>query len=142
MFKQLLTSRVILGNWLIVIRVIAGIIIAKYGLEIFNKGQMEGNVAWLKDVHVPMPVFMAYLDKATELIGGAFLILGLLTRLVCIALVINMSVITFIMEKGTIWGDGQLPFVLLLLFAIFFFSGAGKWSLDHLLFDKTRKPRR
>jgi len=80
--------------------------------------------------------FYGHLGKATELVGGAFLILGLLTRLVSIALVINMSVITFIMEKGTIWGDAQLPFVLLLLFAAFFFSGAGKWSLDHLLFDR------
>ncbi|HEX9513178.1 MAG TPA: DoxX family protein [Puia sp.] len=136
MFKRLLTSRIHLENWLILIRVITGIIIAKYGLETFNKGQMEGNVAWLKDVHFPSPFFMAYLGKISELIGGILLILGLLTRVVSIVLIINMSVIIFIMGHGKVFGEDQLPFLLLLLFATFLFSGAGKWSLDHLLFSR------
>ncbi|SHN36853.1 DoxX family protein [Mucilaginibacter sp. OK098] len=139
MLKQLLSSNAILKNWMILIRIIIGIIIAKYGLEIFNHDKMKGNVAWLTDIHLPTPVFMAYLGKATELIGGGLLIIGLCTRLASIALVINMAVITFLMGKGEIWGSDQLPFLFLLLFASFIFYGAGKWSFDYLLFDKKNK---
>lgn len=139
MLKQLLSSNAILKNWLILIRIITGIIIAIYGLEIFNHDKMYGNVAWLTDIHLPAPLFMAYLGKVTELIGGVMLIAGLLTRLVAIALVINMTVITFFMGKGHILGDEQLPFLLLLLFLSFIFWGAGKWSLDYLLFDRRNK---
>lgn len=136
MLKQLLSSNAILKNWLILVRIFAGIIIARYGFEIFNQDKMKGNADWLTDIHLPAPVFMAYLGKATELIGGVLLIIGLCTRFAAIALVITMSVITFLMGKGKIFGDEQLPFLLLLLFVSFIFSGAGKWSLDYLLFDR------
>ena len=136
MFKQLLSSNTILKNWLILVRIFAGIIIARYGLEIFSHDKMQGNADWLTDIHLPAPVFMAYLGKGTELIGGILLIIGLCTRLAAIALVITMSVVIFLMGKGNIFGDEQLPFLLLLLFVSFIFSGAGKWSLDYLLFER------
>ena len=136
MFKQLLSSNAILKNCLVLVRIFAGIIIAKYGLEVFNHDKMKGNADWLTDIHLPAPVFMAHLGKGTELIGGILLIIGLCTRLAAIALVITMSVVIFLMGKGNIFGDEQLPFLLLLLFISFIFSGAGKWSLDYLLFDR------
>ena len=139
MLRQLLTSDGLYKNFLAVIRAIAGIIIAKYGLEVFKADGMKGNFDWLTDLHMPAPHFMAYLGKLTELIGGGLLAIGLFTRLVTIPLIINMGVIIFFMGKGNIWGDEQLPFLLLLLFAVFFFTGAGKWSVDHWLFDRKNK---
>jgi putative oxidoreductase len=82
---------------------------------------------------------MAYVGKITELVGGLLLAIGLFTRPAVIALVINMAVITFIMGNGKILSDDQHPFLLLLLFAVFFFTGAGMYSLDYLLFDKAGK---
>ena len=139
MLRQLLTSDGFYKNFLAIIRAIAGIIIAKYGLEVFKADGMKGNFDWLTDLHMPAPHFMAYLGKLTELIGGGLLAIGLFTRLVTIPLIINMGVIIFFMGKGNIWGDEQLPFLLLLLFAVFFFTGAGKWSVDHWLFDRKNK---
>ena len=131
MFKQLH-----LENWLVLVRIITGVIIVKYGLGVFDKGHMEGNIAWLKEVHFPLPSFMAYVGKYTELIGGILLIAGLLTRIVSAALIINMSVIVFVMGTGKILEEEQMPFLLLLLFATFLFSGGGKWSLDNALYQK------
>lgn len=138
MLSRFFTLVSIFENWNILIRVLIGIIIAKYGLGIFNPEHMKGNVTWLTDIHFPLPFFMAYLGKATELIGGVLLVLGLFTRLSCIALMINMIVIVFVMGRGLIFGDDQLPFLLLLFFMNFFIQGAGKWSLDHILLNQNK----
>jgi putative oxidoreductase len=140
MLKQLLNSKIILDKWFIIIRVITGIMIARYGLEVFNTNKMDGNVAWLKDIHFPVPVFMAYVGKCAELIGGIFLIFGLFTRFAAILLIIDMLVIIFIMGKGNIFGDEELPFLLMTLFICFLFRGGGELSLDHLFFNKKPDP--
>lgn len=138
MFKQLLSSRPIFENWLILVRIFSGIIIAWYGLEMFSQVKVKGDVDWLTDIHFPAPLFMVYLGKTAELAGGLLLIAGLFTRLAAIVLVINMSIIIFVMGKGNIFGDEQLAFLLLLLFVNFIFCGGGKWSLDYLLFDRKK----
>lgn len=112
MVRKLFTSCLYLDKWLVILRAITGIIIMKYGLEVFNNDHMEGNTAWLKDIHFPLPSFMAYVGKTTELLGGIFLILGLFTRVVSILLVINMSVITFIMGNAKILGEETLPVLI------------------------------
>jgi putative oxidoreductase len=142
MLKKLLSSNPILKNGMVIIRVIVGVIIAKYGLEVFSHDKMKGNADWLTDIHFPAPVFMAYVGKATELVGGTLLVFGLITRFASIALVVTMIVIIFFMGKGNIWGDEQLPFLLLLFFVNYIFCGAGKWSLDYLLFDKERQTQK
>ena len=138
MLKKFFTTQVIFENWLIIIRAFIGLMIAVYGLETFNPEKMKGNVAWLTDVHFPVPIFMAYLGKITELAGGILLIAGLCTRFVSIALVINMSVIIIFMGNCKIFGDAQLPFLFLLFFLAFIFCGGGKWSLDSLLYNQKK----
>jgi putative oxidoreductase len=136
MFKTFVTSQVIHEKWLSTVRVISGIIIFQHSLGIFNPEHMEGNIAWLRDIDFPFPVFMAYLGKLSELIGGISLILGFLVRFTCIPLVITMFVITFIMGGGEVLGNEQHTFLLLLIFTVFLSVGSGKWSLDHLIFSK------
>ena len=138
MLKRLLKTEVIFENWLIIIRILVGVMIAVYGLEMFDSKEMKDAVAWLTDIHFPIPLFMAYLGKVTELVGGIFLAIGLFTRFVSIPLVINMSVITIFMGSGKIFSDGQLPFLFLLFFLSFIIYGGGKWSLDNLLFNRKK----
>ncbi len=136
MIRQLISDKLIFENWLVAIRVLLGLIIANHGSGVFDPKHMNGNVQWLTDIHFPVPLFMAYLGKTTELIGGIFLLFGLFTRFWCIALIINMIVITFVMGGGKILGDDQHTFLLLLFFVTFLILGGGKWSLDHRLFAK------
>jgi putative oxidoreductase len=125
-------------TWPVIIRVIIGILIAAYGLEISDAEKMKGNVAWLTDIHFPAPVFMAFLGKITELAGGILLIAGLCTRLVSIPLAIDMSVVIIFMGNGKILGDAQLPFLFVLFFLSFIIYGGGKWSLDNLFFNRKK----
>jgi len=138
MLKRLFTPEPVLENWLVIIRIIIGILIATYGLEISDAEKIKGNEAWLTDIHFPVPVFMAYLGKAAELAGGIFLATGLCTRLVSILLIIDMAVVIIFMGNGKIFGDAQLPFLFLLFFLNFIMYGGGKWSLDNLLFNRKK----
>lgn len=138
MLKRLFTVEPILENWLVMLRIIVGILIAAYGLEAFEAEKMKSNVAWLTDIHFPTPVFMAYLGKISELLGGFLLAAGLFTRLVSIPLIIDMSVVIIFMGNWNIFGDAQLPFLFLLFFLTFIIYGGGKWSLDNLLFNRKK----
>lgn len=92
------------------------------------------NIAWLTDLYFPAPVFMTFLGKGAELIGGVFLMLGLFTRFAAIILIMDMLVVIFIMGAGNTFGDEQLPFLLMVLFICFLLQGGGELSLDHLFF--------
>lgn len=133
MIKTFFSSKPLTENSIVLIRLVAGILILVHGMGTFNPGHMEGNVAWLSDLHFPAPTFLAYLGKVTELVGGALVILGLFTRIACCALIFNMAVITFVLGSGKIFADDQLPFLLLVLFTFLLLAGPGKLSLDHLL---------
>lgn len=138
MLKTLLASKALFENWLVLIRLITGLLIFVHGLGTFNKGHMDGSIAWLTDLHFPAPVLMAYIGKGAELFGGVLLMLGLFTRISALVLIIDMLVITMVLGNGKIFTEDQQPFLLLLLFAYLFLAGPGKISLDHLLFNKTR----
>jgi len=138
MLKRLFTTEPVLENWLVIIRITVGVLIAAYGLETFEADKMKSNVAWLTDIHFPAPVFMAYLGKITELAGGISLAAGLFTRIVSIPLIIDMAVVIIFMGNGKIFGDAQLPFLFALFFLTFIIYGGGKWSLDNILFNRKK----
>ncbi|MEN0003792.1 MAG: DoxX family protein [Bacteroidota bacterium] len=133
MIKKLLQPNANLHVGLDVIRILIGGIIISFGTEMLSAEQMGGYTEWLTKVGMPFPGFMAYVGKLSELIGGAFLLVGLFTRLSAIPLIATMFVVNFIMLEGSIMSE---PFYLLLLFACFFFMGGGKLSVDYLLRHK------
>ena len=127
---------------LLVIRLLTGAFMVYHGWEVFLPDKIEGYAQWLTDLKFPAPRFMAYLGKGAELVGGLLLMAGLFTRFAAVALAITMAVICFVMGKGRIFTDDQHPFLFILLAAVFFFLGAGTWSLDHRLHgNKSRMPR-
>jgi putative oxidoreductase len=85
---------------------------------------------------------MAYSGKLIELLGGFFLILGLFTRVITALLFITFVFITFVMGEGRIFTDNQHPFLLSLLSLIFFFTGAGRFSIDYILFINRKEDKK
>ena len=95
---------------------------------------------WFGSLGIPLPLLNAYMAAATELLGVVLLTLGLFTRLISIPLIIVMivAITTVHLAHGFSAGDNgfEIPLYYMLFLAIFASFGAGKFSLDHLLFGK------
>jgi len=101
---------------------------------------ISGISDWFGSLGIPFPLFNAYMAAGTELLGVVLLTLGLFTRLISIPLIIVMivAISTVHLAHGFSAGDNgfEIPLYYMLFLAIFASFGAGKFSLDHLLFGK------
>jgi putative oxidoreductase len=89
---------------------------------------------------IPFPAFSAALSGYTELVGGALLALGLLTRLVSIPLFVNMAVAIATVNVKRVSGLDEFVELAEPLYALVFlwllFAGPGCASLDHVLWRR------
>ncbi len=93
---------------------------------------------WFGSMGIPFPTLNAYMAATTELLGVILLTLGLFTRLISIPLMVVMivAIMTVHLAHGFSAGDNgfEIPMYYLLFLSIFASFGAGKFSLDHLIF--------
>jgi putative oxidoreductase len=126
------------GTWhigIMIVRVMAGIYIFRYGRELFN---IDDLLKFLTDIKWPLPVFFGYAAKIIELAGGVMLGLGLFTRIISVLLMFVMMGVIYTMGGGN-WFNAEGAALFFQLFAIFCFAGPGKFSLDYLIFDRKRE---
>lgn len=100
-----------------------------------------GNVAqWFASIGIPFPTLNAYLAATTELLGVVLIAIGFLTRLISIPLMVIMVVAIFTVHLGNGFSAGdngfEIPLYYLLFLGLFFSHGAGKFSVDNLVFKK------
>ncbi len=120
----------------LVLRVVIGFVFFLHGLEkVQNIGMIQG---MLTGMNFPAPELMGWVLALSELICGALLILGLVTRLATIPLMIAMLLALLVVHLpyGFSMAKGGFEYVLALLGALFVLmtAGSSKVSLDHLLF--------
>lgn len=72
-----------------------------------------------------------------EAICSLFILVGLVTRLSSIPLIINMSVITFVVWAHDPFSRKELSLFYLISFILLFLTGGGKYSFDGLIERKT-----
>jgi putative oxidoreductase len=118
-------------------RIILGSFLIYHGKEVFDGELMDGYAKWESFKDFTSPALVTYIGKATELLAGILLVLGLLTRPACLLVMATFIYITFFVGKGKFWYDDQHPFMFVLVAAILFFTGPGKWSLDNKLFKSS-----
>lgn len=95
---------------------------------------------WFGSIGIPFPTLNAYLAASTELLGVVLLTLGLFTRLISLPLIVVMvvAITTVHLAHGFSAGDNgfEIPLYYMLFLALFASLGAGKFSLDNLLFGE------
>ena len=93
---------------------------------------------------IPWPMLSATVSGATDLIGGALLIIGLGTRLAAIPMIINMLVALAVVVLPTITTFNEFVELDEVLYVCVLFwllmAGPGKASLDHLLARRFATP--
>jgi putative oxidoreductase len=111
-----------------------GVMLIFHGWQLFESHDMNVFTDLLFNMAIPFPEAMAYTGKLVELMGGFLLILGLFTRIVTAILFVTFMFITFGLGEARIFSDNQLPFLYALVSLLFFFTGAGRLSVDYILF--------
>ncbi|MFH6999298.1 DoxX family protein [Flavobacterium sp. FlaQc-57] len=129
---KVFTSNGTWNNGVFIIRIAVAFYIFKHSLELFD---IQILIKFLTEINFPFPVFSAYTAKIIEFVGAILLAVGLFTKFITPLLITVMVGVIYTMSGGDIF-NGELPFLFALHFALFFFIGPGKWSLDYLLFDK------
>ena len=101
---------------------------------------IESVASWFGSMGIPFPTLNAYMAASTEILGVILLTLGLFTRLISIPLIIVMvvAIATVHLGNGFSAGDNgfEIPLYYMLFLALFASLGAGKLSLDYLLFGE------
>ncbi len=98
----------------------------------------EKTSIWFSDLGIPFATFSAYMVSAIEVTGIILLILGLFTRYISVLMMaVMLGAIFFVhLQHGySVTNNGiEIPVYYLLFLSIFSSFGAGKLSMDHLLF--------
>jgi len=101
---------------------------------------VPGVSGFLSSLGFPVPDVFAVILIAVEFLGGSALIIGLFTHWAAklTSIVALVALLLVHVNKGFLVQGGGYEFILLLLAATIsiIITGPGKYSLDHLLFNK------
>ena len=105
---------------------------------LFHPGERAFFIKWFgQELHFPWPLTMAFLAKGSELTGGIFVLTGFLTRPGAALIAFTMLIATLTANLGQDWNiDGGFTVSYFLFALILLTEGAGKFSLDQLLFRR------
>ena len=128
----------------VVVRIIIGAMMFFHGLDKLTGGP-AGFGQFLGSLGVPAPVLMGWVVTLLELVGGAMLVLGLLTRLVAALMTLELigAIVLVTGSQGLIGTEGvgyerDLAYIAGLLTLVLL--GPGRPSIDHLLGVESRTP--
>lgn len=79
-----------------------------------------------------------YLAIFAELICAALIFIGLATRLAAIPLVITMFIAVFVIHASDGFQAQELGGLYLAIFLFLMIAGPGKYSVDHIIYKKTK----
>lgn len=96
------------------------------------------------ELHIPAPGFHAVLVGYSELLCGAALIIGVLTRLATIPLIVSMIVAILTARLKDLHGLFDLigfeEFTYLVILVMIAILGPGNWAVDRILAKKLGDP--
>lgn len=107
-------------------------------------GDVPGWVDTVTSLGIPIPQVAAWLAIAGEVLGGAGLVVGLLTPIAALGVLATMltAIFTVHLDHGLLADRGgfEYPLTIALVAAFFIARGAGPFSLDAVLHGRARRP--
>lgn len=125
---------------LLVARVVLGLILVAHGWQKFTEWTLAGTGQAFAGMGVPLPEVSAVVAAVVELLGGVLLIAGAFTSVVGIIVALEMvgaAVLVHITNGVFIDKNGwELVGAIAAAALALAVAGAGKWSVDGLLFKR------
>jgi len=118
------------------IRVALGLILVPHGFAKLFQGDAVAASRNFVNFGWAYPLAWAYFIGALEFFGGLMLAVGLFTRVVALAFVIEMAVISFgVLYPNWSWGKRGMEYALFMgvVALAIFLRGGGRYSLDRLI---------
>jgi Predicted membrane protein len=132
-------------NRAIFVRLTVGLIFLTEGIQKNLFPEILGTGRFLT-IGFSHPAFWAYFTGTFEIICGAFIIIGLITRVASVPLIIIMitafitTKIPILIHKG-VWPwahEYRTDFAMTLLLVYLLIYGSGNWSVDSKIFGKRK----
>jgi len=102
----------------------------------------DATTEWFSSLGIPFASFATLLTASVEIMGVVLLVLGLFTRLITMPLMVVMFVATLTVHLSngfSVANNGfEIPLYYFLFLSILASHGAGKFSLDFLIFGKEK----
>ena len=104
---------------------------------------LKETMTWFENISIPFPILTTYLVSGIESVGIVLLVLGLFTRYISLLLsCVMLGAIFFVhLPNGfSVANNGfEIPLYYLIFLIVFASYGAGKYSLDRLIFKECKK---
>lgn len=122
---------------LFLLRLVLGVIFIAHGWDkAFGTGIDATTDQW-ESLHIPQPTLSAWVVSLVEMLGGAMVVLGLLTPAAAGILALDMVAAFYFVHLGhglfVADGGGELVLVLCAACVILVVFGSGRASLDRVL---------
>jgi putative oxidoreductase len=114
------------------VRVATALILIHAGwLKFFTYGVTTGVTASMAKYGLPMPQAFAIAAATLELVGGALLLIGLLTRWLGLLFTIQFAIALFYVKlRMATFAEGRLDLMILAAAILFMLAGAGRLAVD------------
>jgi len=137
----------------VIVRLLVGAVFLSEGIQKFLFPDADG-VGRFGRIGIPAPEILAPFVAVTEIVCGAMIVAGLLTRLVSVPLLVVMCVAIVstklpVLLGHTVWGfslpklsqygfwsmahEGRADFSMFMCLAFLIVAGGGRWSADAIL---------
>ncbi|MBL7917515.1 MAG: DoxX family protein [Bacteroidia bacterium] len=120
---------------LLLLRISVGVFMLSHGLGKFSKLFGDDPIKFADPLGVGATASLA-LTVFSEVICSVFLILGFATRFAAIPLVITMLVAAFFAHANDGFVKQELPLLYCVIYLAIAITGAGKISIDNLIYKK------
>ncbi|NKQ41356.1 MAG: DoxX family protein [Sulfurovum sp.] len=145
MFRNYLLGIDRIGDKLQSVSLLLARLVVAYGFytpAVKKWSNIDSVASWFGSMGIPFPLLSTYMTAALEALGVVLLALGLMTRLISAPLIVIMLVaigaVHFVHGFNAVDNGFEIPLYYMLFLMIFLSFGAGKISLDYLLFGKTK----
>lgn len=120
---------------LLILRIAGGALMLTHGV-----GKMEA-LFGTEPIQFPDPIGLGAttslaLAVFAEVLCAVFLIIGFATRFSALPLLITMFVAVFIIHSADPFAKQELPLIYGSIYLVLLIAGAGKFSIDNLIFNK------